>query len=740
MPPQLQRHNHNQHQRSSFLRKHPGLRCRRRCNCRSRSRVVPFLLLLPLTGVLVVDHAWFEFVFVSSFPSATNRSWQQRVPVPVGFRSSSFSSSSIASLTGRAFETVSEEVDASSVPPPPAIDSKSSLNFKSKSKPPAPTDWVIVEEYPKISPEGIDPFRILDTLRDRNRSGSGSPNRDTDNDDTKQHNNNDHVNDHVNDDRTDKYLSALERLGVTSTNLTLPIALMGLDPDRYPSLSNARKACRQGKIALLRCGSGSTSDSSEDGVFHRGAVGDRVHPLDSIARRELYKTILEEQQRSAPSSSSEYNYNYKYDTLGDGFVKSKFQRLPVAYEDDCMAIVVKPPGLLVHPQGKNGSWGRKNNVINALPYFLRKPKPPIPVVVVREDQDDEFQNKNDDDDDDDRTVLQKPVTVHRLDFATSGLLVAAKIKGAARLLAQEFEYRTARKTYTAMVYGIPSVARGRGRNDALSELPSFFGPDDEDDNHETDPSVVGGPSDNDKTPMLMEEDSHSADDKNIDNEWKVADCFLDGKRATTLWRILGSHNCTVPIRYNSTQQNDNDNDNESSSDVNVDVATVATATIPLSMVELKPRTGRYHQLRRTLAWLYGTPIVGDPVYATNGFVEDTYLPPSAKLVEGKQLRDYRSCLMLCSNEIDVAHPVFNTEAGKQEWKKQQQLQPNDDRAAQNKTIDDTAESEGESSVYETEDGVVRVHASIPLPKKFTKFLGMMERQKQKQNRDAASNT
>ena len=39
-------------------------------------------------------------------------------------------------------------------------------------------------------------------------------------------------------------LGEIERLGISETNITLPIALMLLDKDVYPSLSKARKSCR----------------------------------------------------------------------------------------------------------------------------------------------------------------------------------------------------------------------------------------------------------------------------------------------------------------------------------------------------------------------------------------------------------------------------------------------------------------------------------------------------------------
>ena len=464
----------------------------------------------------------------------------------------------------------------------------------------------------------------------------------------------------------DKYLSALKRLNVTQLNTTLPIAIMSLDRERYPTLSNARKACRQGKIALR--------SKDNDSTFRKGLVGNRVYPLDYIVRRELYKNLVE---TNDPTS---------YETLGNGFVKSKFQYLHVAYEDDFMAVVVKPAGLLVHPQGKNGGWGRKNNVLNALPYFLNKPK------------------SNNKTCDEDNAILNQPVPVHRLDFATSGLLVAAKTKGASRLLAQEFEYRKARKTYTAMVYGIP-VDKGKSE---FSTIPSFFGQNDADVSMDDEEEMTVSGGFIEKSVEAEESGSEDSGDEDYvedgpDSEgWNVADCFLDNKRTRTWWRVLGSHNCSVPIQYHSQKDN-----------------TIHHINVPISIIEMKPKTGRYHQLRRTMAWLYKTPMVGDPVYSTN-FIEENFLPENAELKEQQQARDYRSSLMLCSNEIEVAHPYFNTIAGRPEW---------EEKKNEISKAEPSANDLSSSSLYENEDGVVRVTAAIQLPKKFTKFISMMERKR-----------
>jgi 23S rRNA pseudouridine1911/1915/1917 synthase len=68
-------------------------------------------------------------------------------------------------------------------------------------------------------------------------------------------------------------------------------------------------------------------------------------------------------------------------------------QLQIVYEDDYMAIVNKPTGVLVYPEdGKN-----KNSISYALPYYLRKPT----MTTVNN------LHRNDDD-----IVLDQPVLVH----------------------------------------------------------------------------------------------------------------------------------------------------------------------------------------------------------------------------------------------------------------------------------------------------------------------------------------
>lgn len=56
---------------------------------------------------------------------------------------------------------------------------------------------------------------------------------------------------------------------------------------------------------------------------------------------------------------------------------------------------------------------------------------------------------------------EKPRLVHRLDRETSGVLVVARSRGAAQSLTEAFRKRTTKKTYWALVKGVPSPHESR---------------------------------------------------------------------------------------------------------------------------------------------------------------------------------------------------------------------------------------------------------------------------------------
>ena len=177
--------------------------------------------------------------------------------------------------------------------------------------------------------------------------------------------------------------SDVQRLALEPHNVTLPVALMLLDPDEYPSFSRARKACRKGNILIhrgpllpLRQPGDNHPDDNNATLFdatrcHKGRVGDRVFPGDVIGKQVRmgsgYFPVL-------------------------GYQKPPFE-LPVVYEDDHMALVNKPAGVVVYSQ-KQGGHGVMT-VRAALPFVLTPPQRGT------------------------YSVMRRPASVHRLDKPTS---------------------------------------------------------------------------------------------------------------------------------------------------------------------------------------------------------------------------------------------------------------------------------------------------------------------------------
>ena len=178
--------------------------------------------------------------------------------------------------------------------------------------------------------------------------------------------------------------------------------------------------------------------------------------------------------------------------------------------------------------------------------------------------------------------------------------------------------------------------------------------------------------------------------------------------------------------------------------------------VPISLVELKPETGRYHQLRRQMAWLYNTPMCGDPLYVNstttlcgNGDDDDNSIASAAAKTVAAAIslsgnRRYHRGLMLCSNRIRLEHPFYNTPIGRNEWNTRKDVLGGQRSATTHEDVNDKVSSklyevpfsctssishnEGDEGVDVTfEKNVVVVDACIPVPKKFDKFQQLLQR-------------
>ena len=203
--------------------------------------------------------------------------------------------------------------------------------------------------------------------------------------------------------------------------------------------------------------------------------------------------------------------------------------LDIIYEDDRAVVINKPQGMVVHP----GAGNRCGTLANALCYRR----------LNAQRLTDRFSGGED------NLSGIRPGIVHRLDKETSGVIIAAYDDTALAFLADQFKSRKTKKTYIAIVNGIPKEKKGR--------IETFI-----------------------------------ARDPHDRKRFAVAP---KGKQAVTRYSVIK----TWPTH---------------------------------SLLLLRPKTGRTHQLRVHLRYL-GHPIAGDPLY---GF-SDTVFPKASLMLHSKKL-------------------------------------------------------------------------------------------------------
>jgi 23S rRNA pseudouridine1911/1915/1917 synthase len=109
--------------------------------------------------------------------------------------------------------------------------------------------------------------------------------------------------------------------------------------------------------------------------------------------------------------------------------------LDIVYEDDDIAVVNKPAGMMVHAgAGATEDARNRGTLVNALLHRFGRLSA--------------------------EGGAMRPGIVHRLDKATSGLIVVAKNDEAHRKLAAQFSGRRVKKTYIALVHGWTKQERG----------------------------------------------------------------------------------------------------------------------------------------------------------------------------------------------------------------------------------------------------------------------------------------
>jgi 23S rRNA pseudouridine1911/1915/1917 synthase len=109
--------------------------------------------------------------------------------------------------------------------------------------------------------------------------------------------------------------------------------------------------------------------------------------------------------------------------------------LDILYEDDRVVVLNKAQGMVVHP----GAGNRHGTLANALLYRRLNRGSPLSAGLPD---------------------ACRPGIVHRLDKDTSGVIIASYDDAALAFLADQFKARTVKKTYAAIVRGIPREKAG----------------------------------------------------------------------------------------------------------------------------------------------------------------------------------------------------------------------------------------------------------------------------------------
>lgn len=210
--------------------------------------------------------------------------------------------------------------------------------------------------------------------------------------------------------------------------------------------------------------------------------------------------------------------------------------IPVLYEDDEVIIINKPAGLVVHPDGRTKEKTLEDWIKSQHPK-IAEARVGEPIILTGGEE------------------IQKPGIVHRIDRDTSGVLVIAKTQESFLNLKSQFQARTIKKNYKAIVYGGFKIPHGT-IDKPIGRSTSDF------------------------------------------RKWS-AEYGARGelREATTEYFVRGEGSAS-PELVESAKKKKGDE------------------MIKLSYLDVFPHTGRTHQIRVHLKSI-GHPILGDKVYAPN---------------------------------------------------------------------------------------------------------------------------
>ena len=175
--------------------------------------------------------------------------------------------------------------------------------------------------------------------------------------------------------------------------------------------------------------------------------------LDSVSRARVQEMIADGKvlvNDSPAKASLKLRGGERIRVLGEAQrapLKAVAEEIPldIVYEDDDLAVINKPAGMMVHAgAGATDDARNRGTLVNALLHHLGS----LSGVGG----------------------AFRPGIVHRLDKETSGLIVVAKNDDAHRKLSAQFAAREVKKKYVALVHGWVKKDSGRWRRASAAIL------------------------------------------------------------------------------------------------------------------------------------------------------------------------------------------------------------------------------------------------------------------------------
>ena len=146
--------------------------------------------------------------------------------------------------------------------------------------------------------------------------------------------------------------------------------------------------------------------------------------------KENYVFVNEKNEKSSYKLEENDHIILYYKPIEDLKIEPENIPLDIVYEDESIAIINKPAGMVVHPSPGHHS----NTLVNAIMYHIK-----------------DLSGIN---------GVFRPGIVHRIDMDTSGLIAIAKNDEAHKFLAEQLKDHSMARTYIALVKGVLESKRG----------------------------------------------------------------------------------------------------------------------------------------------------------------------------------------------------------------------------------------------------------------------------------------